>query len=160
MDHLPFEERCRVNFDHPDSLDWNLIRRDVDRLTRGETILEPVYLFDQHTRAKEVRRVEPAEYVLVEGLFTFHDEHVRNLLDARIFVYAPDEVCLERRIARDTVQRGRTRESVLQQYAATVRPMAEQFVLPTRDFADLVVSGLKPLEQSWAAVQQLLLQAA
>ena len=160
MDHLPFEVRCRTNFDHPDSLDWNLIRHDIDRLTRGEAILEPVYLFDQHTRAKEMRRVQPAEYVIIEGLFTLHDEHVRRMLDASIFVDAPDDVCLHRRIARDTVERGRTRESVLEQYARTVRPMAEQFVRPTQDYADLIVSGENPLEMSWAAVEQLLLQAA
>lgn len=160
MDHLPFEERCKVNFDHPDSLDWRLIRHDVDRLTRGEAILEPVYLFDKHTRDNEMRRVQPAEYVIIEGLFALYDEHVRNLLDARIFVNAPAEICLERRIARDVVERGRTRESVLAQYEATVRPMAEQYVLPSQHHADLIVSGLNPLEQSWAAVQQLLLQAA
>jgi uridine kinase len=160
MDHLPLEQRAKVNFDHPDALDWDLIRRDVDRLTRGEAILEPIYLFDQHTRAKEMRRVDAAEYVIVEGLFALYDEHVRSLFDARIFVYAPDEVCLARRIERDTVQRGRTRESVLAQYAQTVRPMAERYVLPTQDHADLIVSGENPLEESWAAVQQLLLQAA
>ncbi len=160
MDHLPFEQRVKVNFDHPNALDWDLIRRDVDRLSRGEAILEPVYRFDQHTRAREVRRVDAAEYVIIEGLFALHDAHVRSLLDARIFVDAPEEVCLSRRIARDTVERGRTRESVLQQYAETVRPMGERYVLPTREFADLIVSGETPLDDSWLAVQQLLLQVA
>ena len=160
MDHLTLEQRSHVNFDHPESLDWEMIRRDVDALSRGESIVEPVYLFERHTRAAETRLVEAAEYVILEGLFALHDPHVRSLLDASIFVFAPDGICLERRIARDTIERGRTRESVLEQYALTVRPMAEAFVLPTRHFADLIVSGENPLEESGRAVEQLLLQAA
>ena len=89
-----------------------------------------------------------------------YDEVVRRLLDARIFVIAPDEVCLARRLARDTVERGRSTESVLHQYAQTVRPMAEHFVLPTQSYADLVVSGVEPLEQSWELCRELVLQAA
>jgi uridine kinase len=157
--HLPFEERVKCNFDHPDSLDWPLIHADLDRISRGEPIDEPIYLFDRHSRAAETRRVQAAPFVIVEGLFALYDPYVRSLLDARIFVSAPDEVCLARRISRDTLERGRTRESVLEQYARTVRPMAERFVLPTERFADLVVSGLNPLEESWVMCRDLLLQA-
>jgi uridine kinase len=160
MDHLTLDERAHVNFDHPDSLDWDLIRRDVDRLARGESILEPVYMFDQHTRANEVRRVDPGRFVILEGLFVLYDEQVRSRLSASIFVDARPEVCLERRICRDVVERGRTRESVLEQYARTVAPMAAQYLLPTRRFADLVVSGENPLDESWAAIRPLLLEAA
>jgi uridine kinase len=160
LSHLSFEERVKCNFDHPDSLDWDLIHSDVVRLAAGQPVDEPVYLFDKHARACATRRVEPAPYVIVEGLFALYDERVRALLDARIYVGAPDEVCLARRIARDTVERGRTRESVLDQYTRTVRPMAERFVIPTQRFADLIVSGLNPLEESWRMCRELLAEAA
>ena len=158
--HLDFEERAHCNFDHPDALDWPLIRADVKRISQGLAIDEPVYLFDCHARSSETRRVEPAEFVIIEGLFALYDPLVREFLGASIFVNAPEEVCLDRRISRDTVERGRSRESVIEQYECTVRPMARQFVLPTQRYADLVVSGLNPLEQSWAMCRELLLQAA
>lgn len=146
---LPFDERKKLNFDHPDALDWELIHDDVQKLTRGEAIDEPIYCFDTHSRSAQTRRVKPAHFVIIEGLFALHDDAVLNVLDTRIFVYAPDDVCLARRIQRDIVERGRTRESVLHQYTQTVRPMAELYVLPTRFNADLVVSGEAPLEESW-----------
>lgn len=158
LTHLPFEERVKCNFDHPDSLDWERIHGDVARISRGQAIDEPVYLFDKHSRAPETRRVEPAAFVIVEGLFALHDPAVRSLLDVGIFVEAPDEICLERRIMRDTVERGRTRASVLAQYAATVRPMAERYVRPTKRHADLVVSGVNPLEESWTLCREYLQQ--
>jgi uridine kinase len=158
--HLPFEERVKCNFDHPDSLDWDLIHADLARISSGKPIDEPVYQFDKHARAPERRRVDPAPFVIVEGLFALYDPQVRRILDARIFVSAPDAECLERRITRDTVERGRTRESVLHQYARTVRPMAEQYVRPTEQHADLVVSGLNPLEESWVMCRELLPQPA
>jgi uridine kinase len=156
LTHMCFEERAQYNFDHPDALEWPLIVEDVRRMARGEAIEEPVYLFERHARAAQTRRVEPAPYVLLEGLFALYHEQVRERLAARIFVEAPDEVCLDRRIARDTVERGRTREGVIQQYQRTVRPMARQYLLPTRQFADLVVSGESPIEHSVEAVCQLL----
>jgi uridine kinase len=160
LDHLPFEERVKCNFDHPDSLDWELIHADLERVAAGEAIDEPIYLFDQHARADETRRVEPEPFVIVEGLFALYDARVRALMNVRIFVTAPDAVCLERRLARDTVERGRTKASVLRQYEETVRPMAEQYVLPTERYADLVVSGLRPLDESWRTCREFLTQAA
>ncbi len=160
LSHLSFEERVQCNFDHPDSLDWDLIHQHLAQVRQGHPIDEPIYLFDRHSRAAETRKIEPAPFLILEGLFALYDEAVRNLLDARIFVIAPDEVCLARRLARDTVERGRTPESVLHQYAQTVRPMAERFVLPTQSYADLVVSGVEPLEQSWELCRDLVLQAA
>lgn len=160
LSHLPFEERVKCNFDHPDSLDWEQIHADLRRISAGESIDEPIYLFDKHSRAEQTRRVDAAPFVIVEGLFALYDPVVRTLLDARIYVSAPDDVCLTRRLARDTVERGRTRESVLEQYARTVRPMALRYVIPTERHADLVVSGLNPLEESWRMCRELLLQAA
>jgi uridine kinase len=160
MAHLPFEERARLNFDHPEALDWELIRTDLRKLARGEAIDEPIYRFDQHARSAETRRVEPADFILIEGLFALYDPAVLDALKLRIFVYAPDEVCLARRIGRDTLERGRSRQSVLDQYAQTVRPMAERYVLPTRRNAHLALSGEQPLDQSWAAVEELMGGAA
>lgn len=160
LTHLSFEERSRCNFDHPDALDWPLIHEHIHLLRKGCVIEEPIYLFDRHSRAAATRRVTPTPFVILEGLFALHDPDIREFLDARIFVTAPDEVCLARRLARDTIERGRTRESVLQQYAETVRPMAELFVLPSRHYADLLVSGIEPLENSWSLCRELVLQTA
>ncbi len=156
FDHLSLDQRIRCNWDHPSSLDWRLIRADLSRLRAGYAIDEPVYRFDLYSRASETRRIEPAEFIVVEGLFTLYDPAVLDLLDHRIFVTAPEGVCLERRIARDTVERGRTRDSVLDQWARLVWPMARTYVLPTEAQADLVVSGLNPLEVSWEAVHEQL----
>ena len=150
LDHLTLEERAATNFDHPDALDWELIIRDTARLAGGERIDEPVNLFDRHTRASHARGVEAAPYMIVEGLFTFHREEVRARLQAKYFVIAPMDVCLARRRRRDVAERGRTPESVDKQFNDTVRPMAEQFVLPTRAYADLVLSGEMPMEESTA----------
>ncbi len=160
LPHLSYEERCRANFDHPDALDWELIHQHVEAIGRGRAIDEPIYRFDVHARATQTRRVDPTPFVILEGLFALHDPAVRDLLDVRIFVTAPDDVCLARRLARDTVERGRTRESVLRQYAETVRPMAELCVLPGEQHADLVVSCVEPLEQSWILCRDFVLQAA
>jgi uridine kinase len=160
FDHLSLDERIRCNWDHPSSLDWRLIHSDLSRLGDGNAIDEPVYRFDLYSRAQETRRIEPAEFVVIEGLFTLYDPAVLDLLDSRIFVTAPEDICLERRIARDTVERGRTRESVLDQWARVVWPMARTYVLPTEAQADLVVSGLNPLEVTWEAVRDQLPEAA
>lgn len=156
LSHLAFEERQACNFDHPDALDWDLIHAHLKRLSYGEPIDEPVYQFDKHARATETRRIEPAPFAIVEGLFALYDPRVRALLSLKIFVDAPDDVCLSRRIARDTVERGRTRDSVLQQYARTVRPMAERYVRPSARHADLVLSGLGPIEESWRQCRDLI----
>jgi uridine kinase len=156
LEGLSLEERSARNFDHPDALDWEMIVRDIRRLSEGEGIEEPVYLFERHTRADYSRRVGPAPFVIVEGLFALYDVRVRQLLSARFFVAAPDGACFERRKRRDMLERGRTLESVCRQYAQTVRPMAEQFVIPTQRHADLVVRGDQPLEDSVAAILEYL----
>ena len=154
--HLPLEARARLNYDHPDALDWPLLSAHLAALTRGEPIEEPVYLFDQHTRAAHTRRIAPQPIFIVEGILALHHPDVRQLLDLSVFVTTRDEECLRRRLERDIAERGRTRESVLQQYASTVWPMALQYVLPSREFATLVVSGEEPLDDSVAAVLRIL----
>jgi uridine kinase len=160
LNAIPLEERARCNFDHPDALDWPLIHSDVTRIAQGLSIDQPVYLFESHARSSEARHIEPAGFVILEGLFALYDPAVRDLLDAKIFVDAPEDVCLERRIRRDTAERGRSRESVIEQFERTVRPMARLFVLPTARYADLVISGLSPLEEAWLACRDLLRDGA
>jgi uridine kinase len=154
--HLPLEARSKLNYDHPDALDWPLLSAHLSALARGESIEEPLYLFDQHTRAASTRRIDPAPIFIVEGILALHHPDVRHLLDLGVFVTTRDEECLRRRLERDIAERGRTRESVMEQYYATVWPMALQYVLPSRGFADLVVSGEEPLDESVAAVLRIL----
>src|SRR5204863_9373441 len=115
--------------------------------------------FHHHTTSHATRRVEPKPFLVLEGILTLAREEIRALLDLKVFVSVDAEECLRRRIERDTVERGRTRESVLLQYHSTVWPMAAEFVLPCRDFADLVVSGEEPLDHSRAEVVRSLPRA-
>jgi uridine kinase len=154
--HRSREERAGLNYDHPDALDWSLLASHLAALTRNEAIEEPIYQFDLHTRAETTRRIEPAPIFIVEGILALHHPGVRNLLDLRVFVTTDEAECLRRRLERDIAERGRTRESVLEQYSKTVWPMALQYVLPSRDHASLVVSGEEPLDDSVAAVLNLL----
>jgi uridine kinase len=154
--HLSLAERAHLNFDHPDALDWSLLSSHLDALTHGEAIDEPLYLFEQHTRAPSTRRIEPAPIMIVEGILALHHADIREQLDLCVFVTTRDEECLRRRLERDIADRGRTRESVLEQYYATVWPMALQYVLPSREHANLVVSGEEPLDESVAAVLRVL----
>jgi uridine kinase len=149
---MPLDARALANFDTPDSLDETLLTRQIQLLAQGRTVDLPVYDFTRHVRSDAVQRIQPSRCLIVEGLFTLHWEAVRNALRLKIFVEAEDSVCLARRIERDVRERGRTRESVLQQYEATVRPMAEAYVLPCRQHADLVLDGTSPIESSVTAV--------
>jgi uridine kinase len=151
LDHLPLEQRARSNFDVPDSLDAELLARHVGQLARGEEIHVPVYDFSRHTRTTAVRAVRATRYALIEGLFALHWEAVRELLGVKLYVGAPEDVCLKRRIERDVRERGRTPESVIEQCRTTVEPMAKKYVLPTAAFADLVLDGEARIEDSVAA---------
>jgi uridine kinase len=151
LDHLPLEQRARSNFDVPESLDADLLARHVRQLARGEEIQVPIYDFTCHRRTTAVRAMRATRYALIEGLFTLHWEAVRELLDVKLYVGAADRVCLRRRIERDVRERGRTPESVLEQYRTTVEPMARQYVLPTAAFAGLVLDGEARIGESIAA---------
>lgn len=159
LSHLSVEERAQQNFDHPDALDWPLLVRDVTHLAEGRSVEVYTYDFTRHTRSDKVEHISAREYVIVEGLFALYDAEIRAQLGLKVFVAVPDEICLERRLDRDIRERARTRESVLTQYAATVQPMCEQFILPTRQFADLVVSGTDLLEQSSGRIRHALRRA-
>ncbi len=146
--HIPFEERLKVNFDAPDALDHDLIVEQARSLKLANPIEKPTYDFTQHIRALATERIDAAEFVILEGLFALYWRDVRDLLDLRIYITADHEVCLARRIYRDVRERGRTEESVRQQYEGTVRPMCEAHIAPTREFAEIVLSGVDPVKQS------------
>jgi len=152
MDDLPLDERRKSNFDLPDALEWELLFEHLGRLRAGVAIEEPTYDFTRHTRSPSNRRIEPREFVIVEGLFTLYWDEVRGTLDTKVFVRTTPNVCFERRLARDVAERGRTPESVRDQYEKTVRPSAETYIWPTERFADVVVSGEQSIETSTAAI--------
>jgi uridine kinase len=150
--HLSLEVRAKSNFDEPAALDEVLILQHAQALSRGETVGRPTYDFATHSRTGEVERIVPGGFVIVEGLFALHWLELRRTLSTKVYIHAADEVCFQRRLDRDVRERGRTPESVYQQYEKTVRPMANRWVWPTRHHADLVVSGVEPLEKSSGAV--------
>lgn len=141
LDHpgLSFEERCALNYDHPDILDGELIAKHLSDLSQGRAIERPVYDFARHARAAHTEVMRPQDFIIVEGLFTLHWPDVRRLLGTKVYMEATHEVCLPRRERRDIEERGRQPESIRQQYSATVQPMADEFILPTRQYADLII---------------------
>ncbi len=156
LDQLTVQERSHFNFDEPSAIDHYLLRQNIEALAAGLTVARPTYDFRTHTRAAATELVVPKNFVILEGLFALFWDDVRPFLRTKVFVDAPDEICLARRTVRDVRERGRTPESVLEQYEKTVRPMAQLHVRPTARWADVVVSGEQPLEQSAAAVLRLL----
>lgn len=150
--HLPMEERVRLNFDDPASLDHELLTQQMASLLRGEEIATPVYDFTNYVREARSEPLRATKFAIVEGLFALYWENLRHLAGTKVYVDAPEEICLGRRMERDVCERGRTAESVIEQYATTVKPMAELHVRPTRAFADVVVSGSQPVELSAQAV--------
>ena len=135
----PFEERCLQNYDHPDAFDTDEMIADLLRLKSGEEIHCPVYDYSIHNRTDDTLTVSPAPVVIVEGILIFQDKALRDLLDIKIFVETDADVRILRRAQRDVEERGRSLTSVINQYLATVKPMHEQFVEPSRKFADIVV---------------------
>src|SRR5205085_325414 len=142
------EERARFNFDHPDSLDVGMIARDLSLLAQGKAAHRPVYDFPTHTRTAMTETMEPLDYVIVEGLFPLYWPEVRDLCQLKVFMDVEHRVCLPRRQARDIAERGRTIESVNEQYSTTVKPMADAYVIPTKEYADLVLDGTQPPKES------------
>ena len=138
-DHLTYEERCRINYDEPAALETDLMARHLEQLRRGETIACPVYDFSQHNRSDETIAIAPKSVIIVEGILIFEDQALRDLMDIKIFVDTDADVRLCRRIKRDVNKRGRSLESVLEQYQTTVKPMHEKYVEPSKKYANLVV---------------------
>jgi uridine kinase len=137
--HLSFEQRAKVNFDHPDSLDNELFTAHIDALRAQRAIDKPQYDFTTHTRAKKSTRVEPAPVIVVEGILVLSDPQIRSRLDVKVFVDTDADIRVMRRIRRDIEHRGRTFAQVRQQYYETVRPMHLAFVEPSKRYADVIV---------------------
>ncbi len=139
LSHLPFEERAKINFDHPDAFDHALLARQLDEIVAGKTVEVPMYDHTLHERKKETRQVGKHSIIVLEGILIFVDPELRSRMDIRIFMDAPLDICLTRRLKRDILERGRSIESVLNQYENTVRPMFLQFIEPSKRYADLIV---------------------
>lgn len=139
LTHLSFEERGNFNFDHPDSLETELLVEHVKALKRGEAVDVPLYDFETHLRCKKTMRVEPTPVVLLEGILLLHNEELRELLDIKIYVDTEPDIRFIRRLKRDTKERGRSVNDITSQYLTTVRPMHMAFVEPTKNFADLII---------------------
>ncbi len=137
--HLPFEERLKTNYDHPLAFDTPLLINDLKKLIRGESIEKPVYDYERHTRSSEVIHQEPRDVIIVEGILILENQELRELMDIKVYVDTDDDIRIIRRIQRDISERGRTLESVIQQYLSVVKPMHEQFIEPTKKFADVIV---------------------
>ena len=135
----PCEERCRQNYDHPDAFDTDLLVEHLKALKRGETIQCPVYSYVEHNRTDQTVEIKPTKVILVEGILIFASQELRDMLDIKIFVETDADVRILRRCLRDVEERGRTLESVVTQYLTTVKPMHEQYVEPSRKYADIVV---------------------
>ena len=139
--HLTFEQRARVNYDHPDSLETPLLVRHLEALRAGQPIEQPVYDFAQHLRSESSITVAPAPVVVLEGILVLADRDLRELMDLKVFVDTDADLRLARRIERDIRERGRTAESVIAQYLRTVRPMHLEYVEPSKRFADIIIPG-------------------
>ena len=137
--HLPLEERQRINWDHPDAFDFELLAEHLATLRAGGCIQKPVYDFVTHTRAPSTERIDPAEVIVIDGILLFTDPRVRDLCNVKIFVDADADIRLIRRIRRDMNSRGRPLDTILDQYVSTVQPMHVQFVEPSKRWADIII---------------------
>ena len=139
LSHLPIEERQKINFDHPDAVDFELMKDTLERLLRGETVKIPEYDYTTHSRSDTVHEMERHHIIVLEGILCLLDESIRNMMDIKIYVETADDIRIIRRIRRDINERERTLESVIVQYYSTVRPMHKQFVEPTKKYADIII---------------------
>lgn len=137
--HLTMEERVKTNYDHPFAFDNELFIEHLQRLSNGEAVKKPIYDFVNHTRSSEYEIIEPSDVIVIEGLFILEDERIRNLCDIRVFVDTDADTRFIRRLVRDVKKRGRTLESVIQQYTETVKVMHDTFVEPSKKYADIII---------------------
>ena len=141
QDDISFEERKKVNYDHPDSLETDLLVEHLKKLKNGEAIECPVYDYSQHNRSDKMQRIEPKQIILVEGILLLADERVRDLIDIKIFVEADADERILRRIVRDVKERGRDLDNIVNQYLTTVKPMHYLYVEPTKATADIIINS-------------------
>jgi len=138
LSHLPFNERLKTNFDHPDAIDFDLLRSHLKSLLKGDTISIPIYDFSTHIRSPDTREIKPHHAIVLEGIMVFTDKILREMINIKIYVATDPDIRIIRRLTRDIRERGRTFEDVVRQYLDIVRPMHEQFVETTKKFAETV----------------------
>ncbi len=139
--HLPLKIREQTNYDHPRAFEHELLIEHLQQLKSGKSIEVPTYDYEAHTRSKSVRDVQPANVILVEGILLLADPELCKEFDIKVFIDTPLDICLLRRIERDVNERSRSLQSVAKQYEATVRPMYHEFIMPSKQYADVVVTG-------------------
>lgn len=137
--HLSFDERKKLNYDHPDAFDTDLLIEHLNKLKKGEVIYRPNYSFVTHLREEQTVEVVPKKVILLDGILIFENKELRDMMDIKIFVDTDADIRFIRRLVRDVSDRGRTLESVIEQYTTTVKPMYEQFVEPSKKYADIIV---------------------
>ena len=138
-DNLEYDERIKINFDHPRAIDFDLIIEHLKDLKAGKTVDQPVYSFVTHNRTKDVIKTHPRKVIIVEGILIFNNEELRDLFDIKIFVHADTDERLIRRVRRDLNERGRDVNEVLSRYQDTLKPMHQQFIEPTKNYADIII---------------------
>ena len=138
-DHLSFSERVKLNYDHPNSIDFDLLREHILALKEGKSIEKPIYNFAEHNRSKETEKIESKPIIIVEGILILAIEKIRDILDMKIFVDTDDDIRLLRRMERDIQERGRSFDNIKEQYLSTVKPMHLEFVEPSKRYADVII---------------------
>ena len=138
-DHLSFNERTKINFDHPNSIDFNLLVQHLRALKKGEVIEQPVYSFVTHNRTEDTIKTHPRKVVIVEGILVFSNKELMDLFDIKIYVHADSDERLIRRIRRDVAERGRDVTEVIDRYQKTLKPMHQQFIEPGKSYADIII---------------------
>lgn len=141
--HLSYEERIKINFDHPRSIDFKLLRKHLSELKKGNTIEQPVYSFVEHNRTGDTITTEPRKVMIIEGILILSKLKLRNMFDIKIFVHADSDERLIRRLKRDIAERGRDIDEVLTRYQTTLKPMHQQFIEPMKEYADIIIPNNK-----------------
>ena len=137
--HLPFDERTKINFDHPKAIDFDLLVAHLKELKKGNAIEQPIYSFVEHNRTKETITMFPKKVIIVEGILILTHTDIRELFDIKLYVHADSDERLIRRLRRDMSERGRDLDEVLSRYKNTLKPMHQQFIEPTKEFADIII---------------------
>jgi uridine kinase len=141
LSDIPYEERARKNFDHPDAFDHDLLAKHLLQLLNGEAVSHPIYDYELHTRSKETKNVGPGTLIILEGILILNNAKLRELMDYRVFIDTALDICLVRRLKRDVEERGRTVDSVIRQCTETVRPMYLEFIAPSMQYSDILIPG-------------------
>ena len=137
--HLSYDERCAINFDHPNSIDFPMLCQHVQQLKMCQSVDQPIYSFEEHNRTGQTLRTEPSAVLIIEGILVLTDPQLRDLLDIKLFVHADADERLIRRIKRDTLERGRDLTEILNRYQSTLKPMHDEFIEPSKVHADIII---------------------